>query len=73
MATFKVRQKFATIREAEVEADSADEAFRIASTKDIELFPENAKTYVETEFDSFDEEGVQHVRVPSDAEIHFTA
>jgi hypothetical protein len=57
MAEYKVRQKFATIREAVVKADSVEEALEIASHNSDSLFPEEAATYVETEFDAWDEDG----------------
>jgi hypothetical protein len=50
-----VREKQITIREAEVEADSLEDAIRIATNtkKHHILFPEEADTYLETEFDAY--------------------
>ena len=56
MPKFTVREKFATIRETEVEAESIEDALRMAGTID---FPEEIPTYVETEHDAFDSDGTQ--------------
>jgi hypothetical protein len=50
---FTVREKYITIREAEVEADSLEEAIDTAVEEHHVLFPEEADTYLETEFDAY--------------------
>ena len=58
MSKYTVREKFITIREAEVEADSASEAVDIARGKAMKLFPDDAALqYAETEFDAYDPNG----------------
>jgi hypothetical protein len=69
MTKYIVREKFATIREAEVEADSAEEAIDIARGKAMKLFPDDAALqYAETEFDAYDPNSSEAFAVGSTAD-----